>query len=819
MNIKALIRSYWPALFILGFICLQFADVLFSQGSISPLYQSPASWHLEKSKYEGIFERTDFNQFPRDHTNNRALWDRPHVNDPNFKTTTDLLFQGEFPWLNPYIGLGMPLFANGVDSTFFVGTLMMGVVNSAYWDLIYLLFYTLSALCFFRIASHYYRIERKAALVGTLVFMSSGLFVAQMTNGGETFNIYCFIFALYFVEMFVHTKNRASAILGTFGVIFCLTQSGYAAMSEGTVANFFMVALYMFLRLPLRNKQQLVRSLSWMLFVFLLSILLAAPYLVNLYYYSTMMVTAHEVGHIVTHPRYLINMILPYFFGWTFENVIQGVFPNQHNVVFVGIIPLIALFLWVTYRKHLKPEGIYLGLALYVVFYLTQSFGFEHINLNVVGMIPIVKKVFFFRFFSGLFVFAVAILSARAFSVLMPPNPPFKNGKVLLALLVFVLFYWTLYDTWHQSFQNEDFVKFFENWNHYYHFQIGLVFLVFAVICGWNHLALKIKRKPWQGSVAMLVLVFLVSGYHFSKSFLPKHDAFEPRPFTQKLQQFQSESTSRQFGIPLLFPNVMAGYGLEDLRYMVPVTPRNLIDVLQSLLGRFADGQVLFDRFEDLNDKYAPDLYEQVGFDLLNVKHFIFESNFKPLPQGEHLKLIYKGDDAIIIENTNALERWMLRDQIKVFSQEQQLLDSMRKHPEALLDQVYLHQQPDWQALESLKGLSGAKVDEDSIQLKEKTNHSYTLQIHSTTNQILVISNMYMKGYRAWIEDKEVPTIEANGGMVGVAIPQGEFEIYVSYVPPWAWLGWVLLGLGLIMLIGFLWKVETFHSQKHAHSA
>ena len=254
MLLKTHWKQHWAKWIIVLFVLFQFGDVFFGQGTLGTLQNSPAGWVYEIPKYHGLFEGGSLNRFSREHTGARVLWDQPLVNDPVIKASNEILLSGEFPWINPYLGLGIPLFGNGVDSTFFIGTILMAFLNSLYWDWVYLGLFLIAGLLLFQVFHRYYALEATASLVGTLLYLSSALFAPQMVNGGENFNIYCFTFGIFFIEVFRAAQRKQTKLASAFAIILCITQSSYAAMSEGTVATYIMLCAYLLLRLGYQLK-------------------------------------------------------------------------------------------------------------------------------------------------------------------------------------------------------------------------------------------------------------------------------------------------------------------------------------------------------------------------------------------------------------------------------------------------------------------------------------------------------------------------------------------------------------------------------------
>ncbi|MBF0289910.1 MAG: YfhO family protein [SAR324 cluster bacterium] len=806
-------QQHWARYLIGLFVLFQFGDVLFGEGTLSTFQNSPAGFVYHIPKHNAVFEGGSLNRFKRQHTSNRAFWDRPMVYDPNIKASGDLLFSGEFPWFNPYLGLGVPLFANGVGSTFFIGSLLMGIVNSVYWDWVYLGLFFISGLMTYQIFHRFYFFEKTASLIGTLIFLSSGLFAPQMSNGGESFNIYCFIFAIYFVEIFRASRSEKGQLASAFAVVLCLTQSSYAGMSEGTVANYFMICGYLLIRSRWYSWQQVWRSGLWIFFIFVTALLLSAPYLSALYYNSTLMSGGHLVGHITIPVYYLADIFLPYLRGWIENEFFPPEFPNHLNVIFLGILPLNVFLLRITQSLEFRNMRSWLIFFLLVVFYLSQSFGSKFFTLNFVEYIPIVNKIFFFRFFAGFFAFVVCLLTTKVLHDL-------RNGKWetiryrFFALLWIGVVLYFLYMNHMAEFaaewKNDPAVSSqFLDWNKTNTASVVCFALLFSLWIPW------FRRYRWwsailkQWNILLLSSVFIFSSYQFSKSFFHKYDAFQETPVISFLKQkLEDGEWFRIYSQNLYFPSTAAGYGVPDIRYMIPITPQNTTDVLQAVFGEYGEGRIVGDRFESILELDGLETYNHPGFDILNVRYFIFGASLGKFPSGPRFREAFRSKNAVIIENLNVKERFFFVSEWEMIPERRPLLQTIRDNPQILFKKALLYMKPIWPNL-NLPTASSTLPP----RLLRHTNHSYRLEIQLRQPQILVISDTYYEGRKASINGQEISVQSVNGGMTGIPLPAGKYQLEIRFEHSFFTFSLSLFILGcLIVLIAFFvgWKTY-FH--------
>ncbi|MBF0289200.1 MAG: hypothetical protein HQM14_15385 [SAR324 cluster bacterium] len=794
-------KQHWPKWVIVFFVLFQFGDVFFGNGTRSTFQNSPAAWVYEIPKYHGVFEGGSLNRFPREHTGARAFWDQPLVNDPEIKATNEILLSGEFPWINPYLGLGIPLFGNGVDSTFFIGTAVMAFLNSMYWDWVYLVLFFISGFLLFQTLHRYYYLEPASSLIGTLIYLSSALFAPQMVNGGESFNIYCFTFGVYFVEVFCSTSSNRSKILAAFAIILCVTQSSYAAMSEGTVATYFMLCAYLLLRLPLWPIKALWQSGLWIFTIFSISLLLSAPYLVTLHYNSGFMPHAHKIGHITIPLLYFPDLFLPYFRGWAQNDFFQGAFPNQLNVIFIGLVPLITFLFWISHYSQFYNKKKWLVFFLIVVFYVSQSFGPKAFNFNIVGQIPILDLIWFWRFFPPLYVFAAALLSAKVLHDLHSGKLTSIRYRFIFLLWVGVAVYFFLLNYWASqaaAWQNDtSVIAEFIKWNKTNTSFVCVFAVLFSLWSPW------FQRKRWwpvfrkYWTVILISTVFLYSSYNFSKSFYHKQDAFEETPGIAFLKnKLRQGELFRIYSPNVYFPSTASGYGIPDIRYMAPITSQNTTDTLSSIFGDYGKGQVAWDRFESIHELDGALTYQHPGFDILNVRYFPFSPSHPNIPSGSDFREVYRDKHVVIVENLNAKNRVFFVSQWETLPGRSQVLQTIKENPQLLMQKALFYDSPVWPKIELPPSFSNLPP-----QLLNRTNQGYLLKIHLKNPQVLVISDAHYEGYQASINGQKILMQPVNGGLIGLALPAGEYQLDIHFEHPFAKLSFSLFALGVLICL------------------
>ncbi len=81
------------------------------------------------------------------------------------------------------------------------------------------------------------------------------------------------------------------------------------------------------------------------------------------------------------------------------------------------------------------------------------------------------------------------------------------------------------------------------------------------------------------------------------------------------------------------------------------------------------------------------------------------------------------------------------------------------------------------------------------------------LEVQADGPAFLVLSEAHATGWRACIDDSEVPLFRANHALMGVALPGGSCRVDLRYAPASFSVGAALSLVGVLLCAGFLlWR-------------
>lgn len=228
---------------------------------------------------------------------------------------------------------------------------------------------------------------------------------------------------------------------------------------------------------------------------------------------------------------------------------------------------------------------------------------------------------------------------------------------------------------------------------------------------------------------------------------------------------------------------------------MNPVVSADFTRFVSSLFGELAKDRVSWERFEQLNETNGALSYQHPGFDLLNVRYLIFRPTTATIPSGAGFSEVFRDAQAVIVSNKDARPRVWFAQDIRVLGSDDEILKHIAQEPESTLSTAFLAQTPEWKSLQLPPSESKAR-----IQVTEHNSSGYVLRVVAKEKQLVVIGDLHHQGYRAWAHNIELPVVRVDGGLLGVLVPRGEYELTLSFSPPYATTSMILLGLGVALL-------------------
>jgi len=171
--------------------------------------------------------------------------------------------------------------------------------------------------------------------------------------------------------------------------------------------------------------------------------------------------------------------------------------------------------------------------------------------------------------------------------------------------------------------------------------------------------------------------------------------------------------------------------------------------------------------------------------DMLNVRYVIFRGT--PPPE---VKPSFVGTDYWVHVNDRALPRAFIPRRVQVIADEQARLRAMDRPDFDPKETAYVGQ-----PVELSNDIEG------TVEIASDTYQRVTLQARMETSGLVVLADRWDSGWRAYIDDVEVPILRVNHAIRGILVDPGTSTIRFVYFPSNFFLGLAIAGVGGI---GFL---------------
>jgi len=555
------------------------------------------------------------------------------------------------------------------------------------------------------------------------------------------------------------------------------------------------------------------RAVSAVTMGWLLGFLLAAPYLLPLleYAHTGARMERRSAGGEERPPvglSALPQTVLPDMYGSTQAGSARLIGqshrqsqPESSATTYTGILAtlLVAPLAWCS-RRHRSIS----------VFWCLLGFFALSWSLNVPGLVDLLRLPVLNMMSHNRFVFATSFailaLTAVGLDVLGQAKIQWRWWFWLPAGLMAGLFVWCLYRTIFLpepiatriglAINQGKTVGWIRNPGNVRQVQLWFVwsYAIAAMLCdlgiiGW----LLLRLRPTWPARAIPVLGILLMGdlLWFAHGRSAQCDPALYYPRIPVLEEIAKSAPGRIVGYSCLPATLAQTHGLHDIRGYDAIDPKRLMDIMafaahpDSPRINYAMTQWFRPRVEFV----PPDgIRLSPILDMLGVRYVIFRGT---PPTG--IYPAFQGTDYWALVNYTALPRVFVPQHVEVVTDEQERLEKLRSpefDPRAV---AYV---------ESPASLPDSCRGQAEIVSEIPTRVTVSAQME--TPGLVVLADLWDKGWKAWLNGQPVQILRANHAVRGVVVPSGAATLEFRYEPASFVLGLWLAGAAVVILIGWL---------------
>ena len=702
----------------------------------------------------------------------------------------------QMPLWNPYNFTGIPHLANVFTASFYPLNLLFFIFPFWLgWSIQVFLQPFLVGLTTFLFLKNL-KLKEMAAFFGSLVFAFSSILMIRLEFGMVGQAAIWLPLALLSADRFFESKKWRWWLLA----VLSLSLSFLAGYLQVTIYTCLLFAFYSFYRfLKTKDKKSFVLLIFSAIVAFLLVGIQTIP-LLNLVLKSSRFGNysgeSFFANEFFLPWQRLITFLVPDFFGNDTTGNFWGKTSYYEFSGYVGIIAIFFVLYSFAYLKQKKDILFWwLITILAFLFLLPTPLAKLPYELKIPGFSVLIPARMIF-----VINFALSVLAAFGLNAFCKEKDEEKRKNLILKVSFFwsfiflfiwlaFLFGWLFWPVWQAnaliSLRN-------------------LILPTFLIIASFTLLSfyLGIKKKFFRQGIliAFILLLFFDLSHQALKynPFTPKEILF---PTTEALNFLKNQQKNGPFRIQILDQELMTAnlnllYGLEMVdgydsfhssRYEELALTANSEDPKQRFVS---PGRSLF-----LANHRSP------LFDLMNVKYILALEEIK-YPD---LKLVFEKGQTKVYENLKVYPRAYLSSNYEIAKDDEEILVKMLDFSKKGERKVILEENIDFKNYDLEKNAQ--------VKIEENQNQSLKLKTEALQKSILVLSDAYDSGWKAWVDGQQTKIYRANYNFRAIIVPAGKHKVTFKYEPLSFKIGiYLSSGVLLLLLVStiILWRRKRF---------
>lgn len=749
------------------------------------------------------------------------------------------IFSGEFPFWNPYQGIGQPYFANKVSGLLSAFSPLYLSIPYLWWDIVDILNLILIiyfAYLFFSITGF----SPRFALFVSLAMMSCTYFYGYLAVNTLTSPVPWVFLLLYAIERsFQEPAWKWKIPLIVFGT-YALCAAGHPSP---TLIGALFIAGYVLLKMIFCK--HVWKTTMGIILLMLIGILLAAPEWLTFLDY----VAQAPQHNVVRSYHYNMPNFRNFFVPYAFHPGMLLMCSLPSMISFFSVAGIVYIFK----RRPKTTQTILIFLWFVLQCKLLGFFPF-----TLLEQLPLINRINF-AYAGFLTAFGWALLAGFGFAFLCN-NPAKFFRRVIPAWIIFISVVISLYPYFYFRIGEGDVLynllfrrTLFERlplftglfWFAFIPFSFYIIhrkfpgslkrfellafsgFVIQIVSYYPNAIKGGVEFATCMGAIfyiLLFIMLVLFRGRMLRKLFFvsllssavmqliifnfypgqPKrYDFLTPAPYVNKLRQL-SHNGKRCFGeTNFLWGNISGLLGFSSINVIASLQSQQNWKFFQLFVDRKLSSTFLF--FIGSHN-YTPDFPNlRKVFELLAVKYYISVGDYF-LNHGPSIRKIYEDPktNVRIFENTSAGERVFFLPGVRFVRDQDEAIGMISRLAETK-DTAYIEEKYKSFLPENAEGNRAGGNNRGKLRSFRLTSNHVYIEYDVPYPGVIVLADSYMAGWRANVDGKETPVFAVNGIFRGLFVnKKGPVSIEFWYKPRLWNVAFMLVGIGVFSLLGIL---------------
>ena len=331
----------------------------------------------------------------------------------------------------------------------------------------------------------------------------------------------------------------------------------------------------------------------------------------------------------------------------------------------------------------------------------------------------------------------------------------------------------------------------------YFHlwYSVGAT-LGMLTLMAWAALWSGVRVRAWM--VALGAGLMLAELLIYAYDVHPQCDPALYYPRLAALEELKQHPEGRTLCVQCLPPDLNLMVGLADIRGHDGVDPKHMLDLLD--LARAPGTPILpYARTQWFVPwlSWTSDGLPQVSpiLNMLNVRYLIWSGDLR-----SDVRTIIRRDGYTVVENKGALPRSFVPLTIQRVEDEPELMDRLRDRTFDATRVSYVTEPVDLPT-----------ESRGTTRIIEEESGSVTLDAQMETAGLVVLADLWDKGWRANVDGAAARILVVNHAIRGIVVPEGEHRIVFRYEPASVRIGFLVSGAALVLTFGWticvvMWK-------------
>jgi len=716
----------------------------------------------------------------------------------------------ELPLWNPYNGSGMPLFAT-IQSGFLnpLNIMFFFFDNRLAWAL-YIILQALLLSFFTYLYCKKIKLSTIASLFTSITFLFSGFVIARLIFGNIIYPLALLPATLFLIEDFLENPRT----LKIFFLPIAIALLFFVGHPQILFYVFAFSILYFLYRFFITQKGSKNKSLFVRFFIFfLIGIGLAGVQIIpTLELLGNANINPESSRFIFERfllpPYHLISILIPNYFGNRATYNYWGAGDYIETVASIGIIP--CFFAYIAFLKghNLKKDmRIFFFISMLVTILSTLNWFLPKFFFSL--PIPVIATSLPSRIFV-LTTFSLAVLAGYGFDrwrtdkkiskKIFLHTLPFIAGVLILLLGTFLFFRMDI------SCNNQ----FITNCRLIALRNTLLEIFVFTIAIGFFFIYLFFRNKIVRYIPFAIIFLVLTLGIYNSNKFLPfskKETILPTHPLMKVLQDKTQPDRVFGFGQANIKTNFATNFRFFDPNYFDPLFNKRYAQLISYANTKNFPPPLKRSDIEiskDLIIDKSSDLWRKRLLNLLGVKYLIVKKGETKNIFSQ--KTFWEDANWAIKTNLDSLPRVYIVSNFEILTDQKSILKRLFDETFDYRKKIILEEKPKLHIEETV-------LSSEKLSIKQYKENVVSITTSTTSNGLLVLSDNYYPGWKAYVDGKETKIYRVNYTFRAIDLPKGEHIVGFKYEPESFQVGLSLsiLSAAIIFLLFIFWpKISSY---------